>query len=45
MSSVLMERCPVCTAPLTDSQKWQRTKTTSLRSTNGKRNTVGQDYK
>jgi hypothetical protein len=37
-----MEKCPVCTAPLTDSQKWRRTKTTSLQSTNGKRSTLGQ---
>jgi hypothetical protein len=45
MSTVLMEKCPVCSAPMTDSQKWQRTKTTSLRSTNGTRNTVGQNFK
>jgi len=43
MSTVMMERCPVCTAPITDSQKWRRTKTTSLQSTNGKRSTLGQE--
>ncbi|CAF0726238.1 unnamed protein product [Adineta ricciae] len=44
MSTLMMEKCPVCTAPLTDSQKWQRTKSTSLRSTSGKRTTSGQDF-
>ncbi|CAF1518036.1 unnamed protein product, partial [Adineta steineri] len=43
MSTTLMEKCPVCTTPLKNSQQWQRTKTTSLRSTSGKRNAVGQD--
>jgi hypothetical protein len=45
MSTLLMEKCPVCTAPLTDSQKWRRTTSTSLRSTSGKRNITGQDFK
>jgi len=45
MSSILTEKCPVCTAPLSDSQKWQRTKTTTIGSNRPKRNTSGQDFK
>ncbi|UJR13610.1 hypothetical protein I4U23_000623 [Adineta vaga] len=45
MSTLLSQKCSVCSAPVLNSQTWQATKTKSIRSSSPKRTTTKQELK